>query len=124
MVTFAFFALSCTQKQQKVTTHKPTPSTKQVFLNKTKDALKNFVKDKANNPDAMKISGMKVAFLCDSACALNFRFVAENKLGGHVNGKAQRISRRIYLRHWLAFMSFLFTLSDLAHFVIARSYSP
>lgn len=91
MVTFAFFALSCTQKQQKVTTHKPTPSTKQVFLNKTKDALKNFVKDKANNPDAMKISGMKVAFLCDSACALNFRFVAENKLGGHVNGKAQFI---------------------------------
>ena len=29
-----------------------------------------------------------------------------------------------YLRHWLVFMSFLFTLSDVAYFVIARSFSP
>lgn len=29
-----------------------------------------------------------------------------------------------YLRHWLVFMSFLFTLSDVAHFVTARSFSP
>lgn len=88
---FAFFVLSRAPKQKETPVQKPKISAKQVFLNKTKDALKNFIKDKANNPDAMKISEMKVAFLCDSACALNFRFIAENRVGGHVNGKAQFI---------------------------------
>lgn len=79
--------------QQKVQ-EKPKPTASEVFLKKTKKQLQEFIKDNTYNPDAVKISDMSTAFLCDSACALNFRMVTENKIGGHVNAKVQYILLR------------------------------
>lgn len=66
-------------------------SAKDELLIEAKNGLKNYINDRARNPETFKTSDMRVEYLSDSACVIKFRFVAENQFGGHVNEKAQWI---------------------------------
>ena len=66
-------------------------SAKEKLLIEAKNGLKNYIKDRASNPETFKMSDTRVEYLSDSACVIKFRFIAENKFGGHVNEKAQWI---------------------------------
>ena len=66
-------------------------SAKDELLIEAKNGLKNYINDRARNPETFKTSDMRVEYLPDSACVIKFRFVAENQFGGHVNEKAQWI---------------------------------
>ena len=66
-------------------------SVKDKLLIEAKNGLKNYINDRARNPETFKTSDMRVEYLSDSACVIKFRFVAENQFGGHVNEKAQWI---------------------------------
>ena len=66
-------------------------SAKEELLIEAKNGLKNYINDRARNPETFKTSDMRVEYLSDSACVIKFRFVAENQFGGHVNEKAQWI---------------------------------
>lgn len=66
-------------------------SAKDKLLIEAKNGLKNYINDRARNPETFKTSDMRVEYLSDSACVIKFRFVAENQFGGHVNEKAQWI---------------------------------
>lgn len=70
-------------------------SQKEKFLKEAKDGLNEYIKDRAYNPDAFKVSDSTVVYLTDSACVIKFRYLAENQFGGHINAKAQWI--------WLSF---------------------
>lgn len=84
--------ISCKDKEVKVT---PKISKKDNLLNEAKKGLNYYIKDKVYNPDAFKMSETQIVYSSDSACVIKFRFIAENRVGGHVNGKAQWI----WLKH-------------------------
>ena len=78
-------------KSENKTEPKKELSEKDELLIEAKNGLKNYINDRARNPETFKTSDMRVEYLSDSACVIKFRFVAENKFGGHVNEKAQWI---------------------------------
>ena len=78
-------------KRENKTEPKKELSAKDELLIEAKNGLKNYIKDRARNPETFKTSDMRVEYLSDSACVIKFRFVAENQFGGHVNEKAQWI---------------------------------
>lgn len=89
LAVIAVGAISCSsEKKEEV---KKELSAKDKLLAEAKSGLQNFIKDRARNPETFKTSDMKVEYLSDSACVIKFRFIAENKFGGHVNKKAQWI---------------------------------
>ena len=78
-------------KSENKTEPKKELSAKDELLIEAKNGLKNYINDRARNPETFKTSDMRVEYLSDSACVIKFRFVAENQFGGHVNEKAQWI---------------------------------
>ena len=78
-------------KSEKKAEPKKELSAKDKLLIEAKNGLKNYINDRARNPETFKTSDMRVEYLSDSACVIKFRFVAENQFGGHVNEKAQWI---------------------------------
>ena len=78
-------------KSEKKAEPKKELSVKDKLLIEAKNRLKNYINDRARNPETFKTSDMRVEYLSDSACVIKFRYVAENKFGGHVNEKAQWI---------------------------------
>ena len=78
-------------KSEKKAEPKKELSVKDKLLIEAKNGLKNYINDRARNPETFKTSDMRVEYLSDSACVIKFRYVAENKFGGHVNEKAQWI---------------------------------
>ena len=78
-------------KSENKTEQKKELSAKDELLIEAKNGLKNYINDRARNPETFKTSDMRVEYLSDSACVIKFRFVAENQFGGHVNEKAQWI---------------------------------
>lgn len=78
-------------KSEKKTEPTKELSVSEKLLIEAKNGLKNYINDRATNPETFKTSDMRVEYLSDSACVIKFRFIAENKLGGHVNEKAQWI---------------------------------
>ena len=78
-------------KSENKTEPKKELSAKDGLLIEAKNGLKNYINDRARNPETFKTSDMRVEYLSDSACVIKFRFVAENQFGGHVNEKAQWI---------------------------------
>ena len=78
-------------KSEKKAEPKKELSVKDKLLIEAKNGLKNYINDRARNPETFKTSDMRVEYLSDSACVITFRYVAENKFGGHVNEKAQWI---------------------------------
>ena len=78
-------------KSEKKAEPKKELSAKDKLLIEAKNGLKNYINDRARNPETFKTSDMRVEYLSDSACVIKFRFIAENKFGGHVNEKAQWI---------------------------------
>ena len=78
-------------KSEKEAEPKKELSAKDKMLIEAKNGLKNYINDRARNPEMFKTSDMRVEYLSDSACVIKFRFVAENQFGGHVNEKAQWI---------------------------------
>lgn len=93
LLLFAVIAVevisSC--KSENKTEPKKELSAKDKLLIEAKNGLKNYINDRARNPETFKTSDMRVEYLSDSACVIKFRFIAENKFGGHVNEKAQWI---------------------------------
>ena len=93
LLLFAVIAVevisSC--KSENKTEPKKELSAKDKLLIEAKNGLKNYINDRARNPETFKTSDMRVEYLSDSACVIKFRYVAENKFGGHVNEKAQWI---------------------------------
>ena len=82
-------ASSC--KSEKKAEPKKELSAKDELLIEAKNGLKNYINDRARNPETFKTSDMRVEYLSDSACVIKFRYVAENQFGGHVNEKTQWI---------------------------------
>ena len=78
-------------KSEKKAEPKKELSVSEKLLIEAKNGLKNYINDRARNPETFKTSDMRVEYLSDSACVIKFRYVAENKFGGHVNEKAQWI---------------------------------
>ena len=78
-------------KSEKKAEPKKELSVSEKLLIEAKNGLKNYINDRARNPETFKTSDMRVEYLSDSACVIKFRYVAENKYGGHVNEKAQWI---------------------------------
>ena len=78
-------------KSEKKAEPKKELSAKDKLLIEAKNGLKDYINDRATNPETFKTSDMRVEYLSDSACVIKFRFIAENKLGGHVNEKTQWI---------------------------------
>lgn len=78
-------------KSEKKTEPTKELSVSEKLLIEAKNGLKDYINDRATNPETFKTSDMRVEYLSDSACVIKFRFIAENKLGGHVNEKAQWI---------------------------------
>lgn len=80
---------SCKSEKKAEPTKELSASDK--LLAEAKNGLKNYINDRARNPETFKTSDMRVEYLSDSACVIKFRCIAENEFGGHVNGKAQWI---------------------------------
>ena len=78
-------------KSEKKAEPKKELSAKDKLLIEAKNGLKNYINDRARNPETFKTSDMRLEYLSDSACVIKFRYVAENKFGGHVNERAQWI---------------------------------
>ena len=78
-------------KSEKKAEPKKELSVSEKLLIEAKNGLKNYINDRARNPETFKTSDMMVEYLSDSACVIKFRFIAENQFGGHVNEKAQWI---------------------------------
>lgn len=87
VITVGF--ISCSSEKKEET--KKELSTKDKLLVEAKRGLQNYINDRARNPETFKMSDTRIEYLSDSACVIKFRFVAENTMGGHVNGKAQWI---------------------------------
>ena len=93
LLLFAVIAVevitSC--KRENKTEPKKELSAKDKLLIEAKNGLKNYINDRARNPETFQTSDLRAEYLSDSACVIKFRFIAENKFGGHVNEKAQWI---------------------------------
>lgn len=124
--------VGCSKKPKKPAVRQPSP--KELFLSECKKQLNLYVKDNFRNPDAAKLSDIKVVDSSDSLCILNFRFIAENGYGGHVNGKGQFILLRYDNENYISFMSnkndfphcvgsdWLGTLSEFSATTLAMAY--
>ena len=85
---------------------KPTEKPKKVlFQEECNRQLHEYIKDNFRNPDVTKLSDFSIVASSDSLCVMNFRFVAENAYGGHVNGKGQFILLRYENNLFVSFMS-------------------
>lgn len=83
---------------------KPQKELNERYLAECKNQLNLYIKDNFRNPDATKLSDMKVVDLSDSLCILNFRFITENGYGGHINGKGQFILLKYECENYISFM--------------------
>lgn len=134
LAVVVFTSCNSRMQQQKQVVIKQ-PSDKELLLKEGKRQLNEYIKDSFCNPDETKIRDMEVVELRDSLCILNFRFVAENKYGGHVNGKGQFILLTHNKKHYVSFMSnysdsphcigsdWLGELSDMLAFTLPMEYA-
>lgn len=100
-----FGAFSGEKKPQKEQVKQPTQKElNERYLAECKNQLNLYIKDNFRNPDATKLSDMKVVDLSDSLCILNFRFITENGYGGHINGKGQFILLKYECENYISFM--------------------